>query len=981
MCLSAPSELAVFRRLSILSILYLIYCQLYYQADRIILFPILLRFSFTISLMRKPVLHSLSFTCLLLLAGMQVLAQEAKQFKGIIVDSIDKTLPEKCTVILQPKNGPTQRTLSNEKGIFSFAAKADSVLLIVKHVGYKELRLPVLISEKQSSLDTIFLAPLEQVMEDVVIKAKVPPIVIRGDTTEFSIDSAMFEPYDVVEDLIKRLPGLEMDAEGKMTFQGKSITRILVDGEDLFGGDPTFSMKKLPAGLVAKIQVMDTKTLEQIFNGTPGDSDDKTLNIKLKGGNKTFGSADALAGTKNQFESNAMLSMFDGAKRMSAMGSFNSSNKIGLAKMKAEPTSSSANASINYGNRWGAIRFNTSYGYTESGNSNKLYRERTQIITADTSFFTRSNNRTDYGSGSHRFNVSANWAIDSTSILDVNLSYTGTKSNSENGSSSITTEKSLLRNESFGQSSSAGDYQTLGATLFWAKRFNKKGRNISINARTNTNYQTTNLYTTSTNTYFKNGQPISGDTLDRNTKTINTTRGYSVAFSYSEPISKGLRINLQNNLDFNKTKTSRAIYNLDSFLHTAEYDSLYSAEILSSYNTQNLGASLVYNDKKLNLTTGFTTVLQQTLRTLNKDVINQTLLRYSPSVNATYILSKEKSLRANFYATTIQPTIDQLQPVPDNTNPLYIRIGNPDLHTAFSQNYGLTYNYYSLKNSMATGLIYSPVSNQIVNAVYYDEFRKQTSRFINVAGVYSLRGNFSITKMARQDKRSERWSFSSSGTYGQQVFFQSNNQYYSRSYSTQGEMSFGKAEAIARPTRYRVALSSSFNRNWTPANTSILNTTRLTISPGLEGGCTVAGFIYVTLSYGAAYNKLDYHSMLRGTDEYSSHFFASNINFQIKKRFSLQSAFTYTYNTQVPAGSSKGAPNLNLYASAYVFKGGKGQVSLSALNLLAANNELRRTVGENFIEDLQLTSLRNYFTLKFQYNFSRIDNEKKAVKK
>jgi hypothetical protein len=658
-----------------------------------------------------------------------------------------------------------------------------------------------------------------------------------------------------------------------------------------------------------------------------------------------------------------------------------SSNKLDLVRTTAGPTSSSSNAGVNYGNKWGSIRLNSSYGYNENANSNELNRERTQIITADTSFFTRNKNRYNYKNGSHRFTTGANWAIDSTSTLDIGISFTGTKNNSQNSSSSLTTENGALRSESVNNNASAGSNQTLGATLFWAKRFNSKGRNVSINARINNSDQASDLYSVSTNTYFKNGVPVSGDTLDRNTKTSSRTKGYAVNISYSEPISKTVRINLRSDLDFNKTTTVRAIYNLDSVSHAAVYDSLYSAEIQSSFNTQNLNASLLYTTEKWNVSTGLATVLQQTLRTLQNEDIRQTLLRLSPSANATYSISKEKRLRANFSATTIQPTIDQLQPVPDNSNPLYIRLGNPNLRTAFSQNYGLSYTYYSLANVVAAGLTYSPVKAQIVNAVYYDEFRKQTARFINVDGIYSLRGNFSVSKTAREDKRSQGWTFSSNGSYGQQVFFQNNSQYYSRNYTTGGEISFSQREAVAKPTSYTIGLSTLFNRNWTPANTAVLNTTRLTIAPKLEGGCTLAGFIYATLSYQAWYNKLDYHSMLRRNDEYSSHSIFNNLTLQIKKRYSLQSAFGYTYNTRVPAGTAKGMPNLNLYASAYIFKGGRGQVKAEALNLFATANDLRRTVGENYIEDVQITSLRNYFTLRFQYNFNRIDRDTKPVRK
>ncbi|RYZ15979.1 MAG: hypothetical protein EOP49_52310, partial [Sphingobacteriales bacterium] len=343
----------------------------------------------------------------------------------------------------------------------------------------------------------------------------------------------------------------------------------------------------------------------------------------------------------------------------------------------------------------------------------------------------------------------------------------------------------------------------------------------------------------------------------------------------AEPISKQLRISLRTDLDFNRNSTDRSIYNLDTITKTAMYDSLYSAAIFSSSNTQNLTASLVYNTEKLNISTGLSTVLQQAVRTLQKEAIRQNLLRYSPSVNATYNLAKNKMLRANFSGNTIQPTIEQLQPVPDNSNPLYIRLGNPTLRTAFLQSYsvGYTDNDFSAtkQNSFSANLAYSPVSNQIVNAVYYDEFRRQTSRFINVSGVYTLRGNFALSQARRQDKKSNEWSAASGFSYGQQVYFQSNNQYYSRNYSTSLTMAFAKREMAVRSARYGVSLTTSFNRNWTPADTRILNTTRLNIAPQIDAGYSLFDFIYGTASYKVWYNKLDYHSTLRRNDEYSIH--------------------------------------------------------------------------------------------------------------
>jgi len=920
-----------------------------------------------------------TFTCSLLLlvcTQTRLAAQEEKTYKAVILDSLEKTPVEKCTVSLIGKKGEENKKASDAKGYFSFPVKQDSVTLLLQHIGYTEKKLLLLFSNLHPGTDTIYLMPADKRMEDIVVKAKVPPVVQRGDTTEFHIDSAMFEPFDVVEDLVRRLPGLEIDAEGKMSFHGKPITRILVDGEDLFGGDPNFSMKKLPAGLVAKIQVMDTKTLEQLFNGTPSDGEDKTLNIKLKPGNKTFGSGDVLAGTKNQLEGNGNISQFDGPKRLSLMGSVSSSNKIGLNKIRTGPSSSATTVSANYSNSLGKLRINSSYGYTENGNTNNIYRERTQVITADTSIFTKNNNRSDYNSNGHRVSLGINWFIDSSSTLDISLAANYGNSKNKNSSNSVTSENGALRNESFNNASSTGDNQALTGTVNWMKRLSRSGRRISLSARTNLGSQQSVQLSQSTNTYFKLGLPVNGDTLDRQTKSFSQNRGYSLNMSYSEPISKQLRFDLRTDLDFNNSNTNRDIYNLDSVTKTAEYDSAYSADISSSTNTQNLTASLNYSSEKWNISSGLSTVLQQTARSLQNDDIQQNLLRYSPSLNAAYTLAKGKALRASFSANTIQPSIDQLQPVPDNSNPLFIRIGNPNLRTAFAQNYtvGYTVNDFSTErqNSFSGNLVYSPTSNQIVNAIYYDEFRRQTSQFINVNGVYSLRTNLAINRNKQKDKIAKGWSASSSGAYGQQVYFQANKQYYSRNYSTNINLAYSKRELVVRAARYTVSLGGSFNRNWTPADTKILNTTRLNIAPQLEIGWNLFDFIYANASYRVWYNKIDYHSTLRRNDEYSMHHVNSEIRFQIQKKYWVNTLLFYQYNTRVPEGTPKNMINCNLSATGQVLKG-RGQFVFTAVDLFAQSTNLRRTVGENFIEDLQIDNLQNYFTLKFQYNFSKLE--------
>ena len=917
---------------------------------------------------------------LLVFVQTQGFSQQGIIYKAIILDSLEKVPVEKCTVSLLGKNGVISKKATDNKGLFSFTIKQDSVHLLFQHLGYTEKTVLITRSKATTATDTIYLASADKRMEGIVVKTKLPFVVQKGDTTEFNIDSALFEPFDVVADLLKRLPGLEIDAEGKLTYQGKPINRVLVDGEDLFGGDPNFSLRKLPAGLVAKIQVMDTKSLEQLFSGTTPDGEEKTLNIRLKPGNKTFGSAEATVGTKSQLESNGSVSQFDGAKKLSLMGTLTTSNKIGFNKISSGPTSSSANIGANYSNNFGKHRINGSYSYSDNGNSNNLYRERTQVITTDTSIFTRSSNYSDFNSSGHRVSLGNNWLIDSTSSLDINLVGSTGRSESQNSALSATRENGALRNESLNKSSTLGDNQSLTGNIVWVKRFGVNGRRLSINARTNMADQISNMLSQSTNTYFKGGMPVSGDTLDRQTKTKNRNRAYGVNFMYIEPITKHLRFDLRADLDMNRMLSIREVYNLDSNTKRAVFDSTYSSIISSTTHTQNLSAAFNYSHEKWNVSTGLSTVLQQAVRLFANEDVQQNLLRYSPSVNASYFLSKQQSLRVSFTANTLQPTIDQLQPVPDNSNPLFVRIGNPNLRTAFAQNYSLSYNVNNstapVHQSFSAGIGYAPISNQIVNAIFFDEYRRQTSQFVNVSGVYNMRGNLSFSRNKQIEKTITGWNLSSNGSYGQQAYFQSNKQYYSHNYNTGLSVSFNKREMAVRAGRYSTSLSASFSRNWTPADLKVLNTTRLNIAPQIEVGGNLFEFVYLASSYRLWYNKLDYHSNLRRNDEYSMHHLSSEISLQLQKKYWVNASINYQYNTQVPLDMPKGVINCNVSARGQVLKN-RAQIVVTAVDLFAMSRNLRRIVGENFIEDLQIDNLQNYFTFRFQYNFSRIDKKER----
>ncbi|MDB5197632.1 MAG: outer rane beta-barrel protein, partial [Flaviaesturariibacter sp.] len=637
----------------------------------------------------------LAFGLGVLLLPSIVAAQKPRMIESILMDGIDSTAIESATIIVCKYGDTTrqQHLLSNKKGFFAIKAMPDSAMLTIQHGSYMPAHFTLFTGQRLP--DTIWLTALMKELQTVTVKAATPAIVVRKDTTEFNIDSFEVRDNDVVADLLRRLPGLEVDEAGKLKFEGKPITKILIDGEEFFSGNPEFSLHKLPANFVSKIQVMDSKSLEQLFGGMGGTGEDKTLNIKLKPGTKAFANASAMGGTRKQLKGDGTFSIIRDKQSISLMTSAASNNRMGASNPTDGPESGSRSIGFNLTQKLGKSSIRGSYGYNDNDNVFDSYRERQQFISADSSFIRKTSSHSESQNLSHRASVNATIWVDTITQLNLDLSFNRSQSSNESVTTSQTFEKGLLKNSGNRSYQSQSANSSLGGSLMLGRRFNSSGRSISFTYSIGASQQGSDGFNKSEDVFFKTSTRDSVLLLDQHLKSNSDAANHSIRLAYTEPISKKTRLQVSAFTAWSSLKSIRTTFNRDS-LHQLEIaDTAYSNTIVSTNLQQGANLFFMYNTKNLYITTGLNVSSDFSNRGISgKEAFKQQQLRYAPSAKASIGVAKNKTLSIDFNAVSTQPTLDQLQPIPDNTNPLYVRLGNPALKPSFAQNYSLNYSTY-----------------------------------------------------------------------------------------------------------------------------------------------------------------------------------------------------------------------------------------------------------------------------------------------
>jgi hypothetical protein len=917
--------------------------------------------------MNKHNLGQFIFISCLLLISYVGFAQNLT-IQGSLKDSIANRALNSATVSLVYAKDSSLVSFSrtNEEGFFNFKnVAAGSYLISVSYVGYIPKWVPVITgTEKTVEMGLIYMNDVNT-MSTVTVTARRPPVVINGDSVEFNSENFKTAPNAVVEDLLKKMPGMEVDKAGGITVNGKKVTKVFVNGKEFFTGDPVMATKNLPADAVDKIQVYDRKSDQAMFTGIDDGSEETAINLKLKKdrNKSTFGKLNAGAGTPSVFDAQGNVNVINNDEQFSVIGGANNTNRQNFSSRNI------VNFSGGGGGRPGAgggvtVNFSGGSGETDAnaqgiaetysigGNYSNLFNDKktefnanlsisdvernnisnsfTQNLTPGNAFNRISNSNSIAGNKQQNFGSTIDHKVnDNFSFrFTPSLGLQQTTNYSEDSTQTYLTNGNLL-NSNTTIASSASDAVNAASTLLLRKKFAKKGRTISstITQSFNRSNSTGNQFTEQLS-YINN--KLSNDSiLDQQNMRKGENSSYSANLIYTEPLGKKSLLEFNTYLSKSIGSSSRRIFDRNNV--TDAYDLLntdLTNEFNSEYTYSGGGMSYRSNQKKYNFSTGFS--LQKAVldgeNISAKTKLSQSFQDILPNATFRYNFSQTKNLNVDYRTSTNQPSITQLQPVLDQSNINRQSIGNPDLKRSYVHN--LNIRFFSSKilagKSFFSTLNASTTNNSIVNKDSVRPNRTILSTPVNVNGVYRINGSmnygFGIKKL-------------------------------------NSRLSFG--------------LNAGLNNNISYAN-GLLNTI-VTKSTGPSMSYTYIVDDVIDINLTARYSFSNTSNKVNPTlnTNFLTKVFGADMTNYLPWNIVLNQSFNYAINTGRAVGFNTSIPIWNASFSKFFMKNKRAEIKMSAFDLLNKNIGINRNVSQNQIVDRSYNVISQYFLLTFTYSLQK----------
>ncbi|WP_158797930.1 outer membrane beta-barrel protein [Pedobacter sp. L105] len=715
----------------------------------------------------------------LILLSMTAAAQNVNSVKGSVADTTtNHQLINASVSVLQSKDSVlVDFTQVDENGTFSITdLPKGKLFLLVTYPGYADYVEQFSVDSTKKSIDfgKIRMILKATLLNNVIIKGKAAAIKIKGDTTEFNASAFVIQPNSKVEDLLKQLPGIQVDKHGKITAQGQTVTKVLVDGEEFFGDDPTLVTKNLRGDMIDKVQLYDKKSDQAAFTGVDDGKTDKTINLKLKEDKKNgyFGKIEASGATDKYYEEQGMFNYFKGKQKFSAYGTLANTGKIGLgwsdnskygvSQVEAFDGGFYINASNDdlesyngqYNDqgipvaRTGGTHYETKWNEDkESINAN--YKVGSLGVTGTNNTITQTNLPTgafntvsgnDFNNFMFRQKLDGSYQIklDTTSTLKISVD--GTIKNSQTRSNidtKSTRGNDVLLNESQRNLDNDAHNKLFNTKLFYTKKLNKPRRTLSVTlteAVTNTD---TKGYLKSDNEYYNTtGVRDSSSVVNQYKTSLLKSSVFTSNIAYTEPLTKNLALVVNYGLGINNSSANRQSFNPAANGSYTLLDSIYSNnfKLNQVFNQGGLILNFKSNKHTLNFGSRISDISFDQTNLIDNSTLKRNFLSWKPQLNYNYKFAPQTEIYVYYSGTGVQPTLDQIQPVRVNNDPLNIILGNPDLKQSFQQNINIRFN----SNKVITGrsiygyLNYSVTNNPIVSNTVTDSAGKSVISYTNL---------------------------------------------------------------------------------------------------------------------------------------------------------------------------------------------------------------------------------------------------------
>lgn len=896
---------------------------------------------------------------MILFSPMAFAQQSGVNVTGSVVEQGSDTPIEQATVrLLNVKDSAMVRgVVSSRNGSFTLKnVKKGSYLLHITFIGYDPLYQPLQITGKKNPVNVGKLELSDGAIElgEAVVIGKAPEVTVRNDTVEYNADSYKVTEGSVLEDLLKKMPGVEVDSEGKITVNGKEVKKVMVDGKEFFSDDPKVASKNLPAKMIDKLQVLDKKSDMAQMTGFDDGEEETVINLTVKPGMKQgwFGNAYGGYGSKDRYEGNAMVNRFVNNDQITFMGGANNTNNMGFSDLASTMFSgmgggggrrggfgagsgitSSGNAGLNFSKEFkpDKLTLGGNTRYSHSDNDARSKSDRQNILPGDSSSYDNSEAMSRTKSDNFGVDFRLEWKPDTMTQLIFRPSFSLSHSMNDNFSDATTLDNerdTVNTNKSSNYSESNG--YNLNASIDFSRKLNNKGRVFSATLSGGNSDSYSDGINRSDIVYFNQTDALKNSIIDQRSRYDNKGFNYRAYVSWVEPIGHNNFIQATYSISQRKQEALKNVYNQDADGIYNVLDSAYSQSYRNNFISQRASLSFKSQRAKFNYTIGLNLdpsysssenfVGDTTLSKITRKVVN-----LSPMAQFNYMFDKRTNLRIMYNGRTSQPSMTQLQPVADISDPTNITIGNPDLNPRYTNNVFIRFQQFTPEKQrafmiMANG---SYIINDIVSYTSYNqETGVKTTTYKNVNGNYS--GN--VRMMLNTPLKNKKFSINSMTM----ASFANSNGYINEEKNTNRNLILSE--------RGGVDFRSSY------------------LDLGVNGN----------IRYNATSNSLQKENN-QNTFNYGA---GGYTTIYLPLNFKIESDVNWSTNSGYGDGFKQNEVLWNASASKSFLKNNQGTLRFKIYDILQQRSNISRSVTASYIQDSEYNTLGSYFMVHFIYRFS-----------
>lgn len=880
------------------------------------------------------------------------IAAVAYNITGVVKDVESKEpLMEAAVKLVSAKDSSFVAGVTTDiDGKFSIPdVKNGRYVLEVSYIGYADFEKPLTVASSNVRVGVVNLKESSQLLGEVSVVATKTPIKVMEDTVEYNADSYHTQPNAVVEDLLKRLPGVEVDSDGKITANGKEVTKILIDGKEFFSDDPQVASKNLPVNMIDKLQVVDRKSDMARLTGVDDGEDETVINLTVKKGmnHGWFGTAEGGYGTDDRYMASFNVNRFWDGNQFTILGNFNNTNQLGFTDSNGNRfrrfggnngITSSRSIGINFNvGKEEIIRFGGDILFSNTDRESRTRQDRRYIFTDSSSYANTRKYARDRGNNI-RADFRVLWKPDSFNTLEFrpNFSYNYNKSFSMD--STINSDNAMaLVSKSNNNSLSRGKSYEFGGRLIYSHSFKKRrGRSFSVSMQ----YQLSNVRERETS-YSHNLYQLldSTEILDQYANNHTWSNSVMTRLTWTEPIgnvANGNSLVFSYRMNYRWNNADKLVYNIPGDYDLdilpplgEEPDPTYSNRFRNDYFNQNISFGYKKTSANYNMEVGLALVPQMSE---SKDLINSArnidtrwVWNYAPYLRMRYRRNKNSSLMLHYRGRSSQPSLSQLQPVADVSDPMNVVVGNPDLDPSFTHNIMARFQDFNMDSQRSIMLMgdFQFQQNSIISKTSFDkETGGRRTTYVNVNGVWSGR----VMNMFSMPLRNKKWRISNNIFVNAQRTVGFNNE--------------------LRNT------SLSFNIAESPAISFMPDNFEFELRP--------------------TYSIQTVHNSVNKTNDQTVQRYGGRVDatYYTPWGLTLQTDINYSATEGYAAGYNTRTTRWNASISQQFLRNKSLTLAVKIYDILNQQNNIRRNVTANYIDDTEYNSLSRYCMVTLNWRFN-----------